>query len=228
MFAKLLARDADETLDSSYYLRRILEIDEEDDIVASTIIHDSIRGTLEMRLEDAIATCPSHLNALDERGLAPLHWAIIMDNLEAVHSLMRHGAAIDIRSGPSKMAPLHYAASTYFTTAAITVLLKYGAHVDARDSMGQTALHLATYNVEKVRILLNAGATPNSTNNNGESPLYGCIRRRYANEKVLAELLRAGADVNLGDRAGNPPLMMAVLVSSAGIASFLIEMGAAV
>ncbi|KAK3317142.1 ankyrin repeat-containing domain protein [Cercophora scortea] len=211
-------------------LRRILETDEEDDVVASTIIHDSIRGTLCMDLEDAIAACPSDLNTLDEGGLAPLHWAIFMDDLEAVHVLMRHSASVDIHSEPDRMTPLHYAACSNSTgKAVITVLLEYGAHLDARDLYGHTALHLAAYDVDKVRILLDAGAMPNSTDNWGQSPLCQWTSLDGAEVPSLSELLRAGADINLGDHDGNTPLLFKPgTMANAGLASFLIRNGASI
>ena len=76
-------------------------------------------------------------------------------------------------------------------------LLKAGANVNATDSLGNTALHIASEygNIECIRLLCDAGADVKKMNHGRSTPLlyaanYGC-------EHCVNLLLLAGADVNI-------------------------------
>jgi hypothetical protein len=101
---------------------------------------------------------------------------------------------------------------------------------------GDTALHLAAagYRVELVRLLLAAGADPNSTTNHRQSgPLHyaadGYIKgpdwdpKRQV--KTIQCLLDAGADINSQDKNGATPLHRAVRTRCAAAVKCLLERG---
>src|SRR6266404_1025008 len=101
---------------------------------------------------------------------------------------------------------------------------------------GDTALHLAAagYRVELVRLLLAAGADPNSTKNHRKSgPLHyaadGYITGPAwnANRQVqtIQCLLDAGADINAQDKNGATPLHRAVRTRCAAAVKYLLEAG---
>jgi ankyrin repeat protein len=101
---------------------------------------------------------------------------------------------------------------------------------------GDTALHLAAagYRVELVRLLLAAGAGPNSTANHRQSgPLHyaadGFINGPDWNAKRQVEtiqcLLEAGAEINAQDKNGATPLHRAVRTRCAAAAKCLLERG---
>ena len=101
---------------------------------------------------------------------------------------------------------------------------------------GDTALHLAAagYRVELVRLLLAAGADPNSTKNHRKSgPLHyaadGYITGPAwnANRQVqtIQCLLDAGADINAQDKNGATPLHRAVRTRCAAAVKCLLERG---
>ena len=76
-------------------------------------------------------------------------------------------------------------------------LLKAGASVNATDSLGNTALHIASEkgDIECIHLLLDAGADVKKMNHGRSTPLlyaanYGC-------EQCVNLLLLAGADVNI-------------------------------
>jgi len=56
--------------------------------------------------------------------------------------------------------------------------LEAGAHPNATDSFGNTALHFATFapSLEPMRLLLAAGAKVNLQNKRGETPLMSAVR----------------------------------------------------
>jgi hypothetical protein len=71
-----------------------------------------------------------------------------------------------------------------------------GAKVDARSSVGETALHRASCrgHVAIVRVLLCAGASVDATVDRGYNPLYYAIR--YHQLEVARVLIDAGASVS--------------------------------
>jgi ankyrin repeat protein len=102
--------------------------------------------------------------------------------------------------------------------------------------IGDTALHLAVagYRVELVRLLLAAGANPNSTMNHRQSsPLHyaadGYITGPHWNAerqvKTIRCLLDAGADINAQDKNGATPLHRAVRTRCAAAVKCLLEKG---
>ncbi len=104
--------------------------------------------------------------------------------------------------------------------------------------VGDTALHLAAagYRVELIRLLLAAGADPNSTKNHRQSgPLHyaadGYINGPDWNARRQVEtiqcLLDAGAKINVQDKNGAAPLHRAVRTRSAAAVKYLLERGSA-
>ena len=114
-----------------------------------------------------------------------------------------------IRNGDNEMARLllEYEAESKFegTTALHTtyncpkqalvrLMLDYGAHIDARDSSGQTPLYLASRGgfASIVELLLEEGASPNEIISERRTALY------RSRGDVIELLLRYGADPALG------------------------------
>jgi len=102
--------------------------------------------------------------------------------------------------------------------------------------VGDTALHLAAagHRVELVRLLLAAGADPNSTRNHRQSgPLHyaadGYINGPDWNAtrqvQTIQCLLDAGADINARDKNGASPLHRAVRTRCAAAVKCLLERG---
>jgi len=102
--------------------------------------------------------------------------------------------------------------------------------------VGDTALHLAAagYRVELVRLLLAAGADPNSTANHRRTgPLHyaadgyitGPAWNATRQVKTIQCLLDAGADINAPDKNGATPLHRAVRTRCAAAMKCLLERG---
>lgn len=103
--------------------------------------------------------------------------------------------------------------------------------------VGDTALHLAAagYRVEIIKILIDAGADPNASNNHRNSgPLHYASDRNGVGpawdpqrQVTTVELLiKAGAKLNAQDKNGATPLHRAVRTRSAEVVRILLKSGA--
>jgi hypothetical protein len=101
---------------------------------------------------------------------------------------------------------------------------------------GDSALHLAAagYRVEIVRLLLSAGADPNSTANHRQSSPLHYAADGYINgpdwnatrqTQTIQCLLDAGAEINAQDKNGATPLHRAVRTRCAAAVKCLLERG---
>ena len=107
--------------------------------------------------------------------------------------------------------------------------LAAGADINARDEEGATALYRA---VEERRapvaaLLLLKGANPNLAKLDGRTPLIQCAGGfDMASERILMDLIVAGADVNAVAKDGTTALSQAVHSSSNTAAQWMIWRGA--
>ncbi|CAB0039291.1 unnamed protein product [Trichogramma brassicae] len=92
--------------------------------------------------------------------------------------------------------------------------------VDARDKLGNTPLHLALEccgQKEKFEVLLRRGATPNSTNNEGSTPLHIICKRDESFDGFAEFFLKINDELNqwvlidARDKLGRTPLQWAVM-----------------
>lgn len=80
-------------------------------------------------------------------------------------------------------------------------LIENGANVNAAANDGTTALHLAVNGPEdSIKALIKANADPNAQDRNGNTPLI--LAAKWSGEKTVRMLLRAGADYNIKNNAG--------------------------
>ncbi|MBQ9419396.1 MAG: ankyrin repeat domain-containing protein [Synergistaceae bacterium] len=101
-------------------------------------------------------------------------------------------------------ALLEIASKSDTTPKQIKLLIKEGAHVNASDETGNTALMSAAgfnSNVEVIRALLNAGADINASDKNGWTALMKAAWYNN-NIEVIKILLDSEADINLRDVYG--------------------------
>ena len=110
----------------------------------------------------------------------------------------------------------------------IAILLDNGADPNAKNFIGDTALHHAASagNIEAVKLLLAAGADSKAANDEGETPLKNAARDGHIE---IAELLLAGgAKIKDKTASGCGPLYEAAKEGNKQIAVKLIDAGAEV
>jgi ankyrin repeat protein len=137
--------------------------------------------------------------------------------------LLEHGAdkeekaeveLINTRSTVKDVPILHFAVrNDYGRTESIDILLKIGADIEARDSLGNTALILAasSQNIAVVDLLLKSGADIDAKASNGRTALMGAAMNK---ESDIADfLLTKGPDKDAEDNEGQSALMWALMRS---------------
>eukprot|EP00048_Salpingoeca_helianthica_P008098 m.118431 g.118431 ORF g.118431 m.118431 type:complete len:677 (+) comp14512_c0_seq2:95-2125(+) len=109
---------------------------------------------------------------------------------------------------------------------AVECLIVYGANVDARDSSGNTALHMAAWqekhhSAEIIEVLLKNGANANERNTKDSTPLHHACHTGQAFAVML--LLDHGAQPDLPNLDGDLPLDIAAREGHGDVVSLLLS-----
>lgn len=196
----------------------------------------------------------AYLAATDEHGSTALHIAAHEGNTDMMTLLLDAGMQADVKTAHGTTPLQHIAGNYSDMEAAIKLLLKRGADIEAADSGGRTALYFAAANhigSKNTRILLDAGAKPDATallaaierneenalallekgakpdatDYYGRSALHHAVSRNYA--RAVELMLDGGADINARDRHyGYTPLHWAISNGQTTMAQMLMERGA--
>lgn len=106
----------------------------------------------------------------------------------------------------------------------IKLLINANANVNLKNFVGNSALHIAAYDIEMCELLINAGADINVFNNLNESILMHAISRNCL--KVVELLIEKGANLNHQNDRGNTALHVTVSNGSSIIIKMLLDAGA--
>ncbi len=151
------------------------------------------------------------INAIGENGISPLVVAVQTKNQALVTWLLENGANVNAISSKSleRSTALHTAVYNTWddNIEIISILLKYGADINAKDKNGTTPLCLAT-NVVVANLLIKYGADINFTNDYGWTPLHFAASKHYASG-VAECLLQYGAKTEVAGDDGIYPLHLA-------------------
>jgi hypothetical protein len=112
------------------------------------------------------------VNAKDNNGVTPLHWACFKGHVQVVTELLDHGVDFEAKDMYG-WTPLHRAC--YNAHVAVgNELLSRGANIEAKTNIGDTPLHKAAEdgNLAIVKALLDGGANILAANNNGRLPIH--------------------------------------------------------
>ena len=142
-------------------------------------------------------------------------------------------AAYEFRGGRSRISgstPLHFASAWARDPRVVSLLVRAGAEVNARDGSGGSPLHRAAWSSDDPAIimaLVEAGAeldawTPGIHSPYGFTPLHGAVEGNR-NPAVTAALIEAGADIHARQGDGPTPLHDA---RSTECVALLLEAGA--
>jgi ankyrin repeat protein len=126
-------------------------------------------------------------------GESPLHFAATYSDAGMIRLLVERGA--DPNRSAVSWPPLRAACwhSLHDGGANVEALLRGGAHVDAVEPDGETALMYATWtgNLDAVRILLRHGANPRLKDNSGKTALDHAVKSQQASAiRLLRDAVR--------------------------------------
>ncbi|KAJ9549221.1 hypothetical protein OSB04_021764 [Centaurea solstitialis] len=164
----------------------------------------------------------------NEDGRSLLHVAVSSARLEVVKILSAFDQSVSgINSADEEgWAPLHSAASSG-NVEIVKILLDRGADVNLKNDGGRTALHYAASKgwVKVAEVLLSNSAKINMKDKAcWMHPLAPC--GKYRKSELCELLIEEGADIDAVDRAGQTPIMSAVICHNKEVALLLIRHGA--
>lgn len=167
---------------------------------------------------------PKLVDAKDQDGRTPLHWACRGVHLDMVKYLVEKGADVNAEDN-NKVVPLHSLA-TRNSAEAMEILIAKGANVDAASYGGNTALHYAGMNdaADAAAVLVKKGADLEIKEGYGRTPLILCARER-GGPKTIKVLLEGGADVNAYDKFGSTALELAAWRGKKEVIDLLLDAG---
>ena len=164
-------------------------------------------------IKSILAEKPELVNARDQNGYTPLHFAITsLGNEKAVKLLVDNGADINARENHMGATPLHFAVDKG-PKEIVEFLILRGADINARDKIGGTALHHLVQadqkdSTDKIEFLLSKGADINAKDIvGGGTPLHYASLNGYIN--IVRFLIDKGADITCQGKDGVTALSLA-------------------
>lgn len=155
-----------------YFISKGAIVDQLGGDLNSTPLHWAVRqGHLQMVIQ--LLKYGADLSIADGEGYRPLHLAILFQHMAVAAYLMAKGQEVD---GPdcNGQTPLMLAAQKIIGPEPTNFLIKNNASVSAVDKVNRnTPLHCAVLagNVDAAHVLLEAGASVDSENINGHTPI---------------------------------------------------------
>ena len=168
------------------------------------------------------------VNACTNDNYTPLMIAVEKGNKVAVTFLVEHGADIDVQANIGGKTALHLAVTCHDSRDILNCLIKNGANVNSRTSMGKTPLMLASKcgHVNVATSLVKCGADVDLRDPTGQTALHYAVDQHCDSCDVLSCLIKHGADVNACANENCTPLMIASKSGHVDIATFLVKHGA--
>ncbi len=185
------------------------------------------RGRARVDLIESLIAHGANINAMDRSGLTPLVYALANSQPGIANLLLAHGAGVNVVA----------AAAGRVSATGLRLLIAHGAHLNAKDPAGNTALINAAISrrLDTMELLLTGGATIDEPDADGNTALMRAIgtsetmmEQSTARENVVRLLLARGANVNARNRRGVTPLMLAAGTANVGtdIVQWLLDRGA--
>uniref|UniRef100_A0ABD2XJY3 PRANC domain-containing protein n=1 Tax=Trichogramma kaykai TaxID=54128 RepID=A0ABD2XJY3_9HYME len=179
------------------------------------------------------------IDAQDERGETPLHYALVRSFKKAIELLLKRDASPNVASQEGS-TPLHTICHRWKDDDSL-VLLKIlfvicdekhqTVKIDAQNTEGRTPMHLAADNeLRKVmECLLRRGANLNLTDKDGLTPLHIICQNRYDERNLVKTLFEICDEqhrllqVDAQDKLGRTSLQLAVDRNHKEVAKLLLK-----
>lgn len=164
----------------------------------------------------------ANVNGVGESGYTPLMGAINNQRIAIAKILIDAGADVNARipeNGDTPLTlPLYYKRDS---SEGVGLLLTKGANPNTANSVGRSALMLATFGqpISAVKDLPQAGANVNAQDRNGNTALMAAVE--YNNVEAVRLLLKAHAHRALRNKAGETALSIATSGNHAEVVQLL-------
>jgi len=158
----------------------------------------------------------------DPSGVPVIYEAARRGHRQLVMKLIQDGEDVNLLECPEYETPLHLAAATN-DEQLIRLLLRAGAHTEARDKEDLTPLHWACEkgSHKAVKILLEAGADHNAIDMNNSTPMHWAAQRGHT--IIVKELIKGEAYIDVQDEVLRTPLHWAAQQGYADLCALLLE-----
>ena len=200
-------------------------------------LFDSVKKN-DLKAAESLLKSGADVNAPDDKGLAPLHYAAVCQHVEMVKWLLSHGADVN-KKNKWDWTPLHYALGSdqetdklcpkpnpEKTMAVVKLLVEAKADINAGDDHGVSPVYLALADLEILKYLReHGGGVDSGYAYRGQTPLHWAINNDSPPE-VIEFILKHGGKINESDGDGNAPLHYAVQNKDLKIVKCLVEHGA--
>ncbi|MGD9347880.1 MAG: ankyrin repeat domain-containing protein [Candidatus Aminicenantes bacterium] len=146
---------------------------------------------------------PAKIDAKDEEGYTPLHWACMRAHWDIANYLIERGADLNVVGGDGG-TQINWAVH-HDNVDIIKALIDKGAKLNIRNQWGMTELHTAIWrgNIHVVEYLLDHGSDPNIKTNEGWTAMHYAYRSGHDN--VIALLKKRGVSMTDKDDMGRTP-----------------------
>jgi len=194
----------------------------------------------DLKVAESLLKSGADVNAPDDKGLVPLHYAAVCQHVVMVKWLLSHGADVN-KKNKWAWTPLHYALgsdqetdklcpkpNSERTMAVVKLLVEAKANINADDDHGISPVYLALGDLEILKYLQeHGGCVDAGSAYRGQTPLHFAISTGESVEKIKFILQNGGRDkINSFDGDGYAPLHRAVQFGNLNVVKLLVEYGA--
>ena len=194
-----------------------------------TCLHDLASAGCTKEVFVAVINHGADVNVTNKNNITALMRACLEGNKDAIIMLLNAGADPNITDEDGNVC-LHYAAQNECCTEVLMAIIRHDVDVNATGKNNTTALMLVCGRGDKnaINVLLNAGADPNITDDNGNACfhyLYYAAQHDCCTD-VLQTIINHGADVNAINKLNNTTLMLACGKGNTDDINVLVNAGA--
>ena len=195
-----------------------------------TALHYAVYGSdISCEILSCLIGIGADVNARTNNGVTPLMIAAEEGHINAVTSLVKCGANVDLQDKDGQTALDHALYGSDVSSDILSCLIGSGADVNARRNNRGTPLMIAAENghINAVTTLVKCGANVDLQDEDGQTALhYAMSSPEDSICEVLSCLIKNGADVNAHAFHNETPLMLASCRGPVDVVTFLIEHGA--
>ncbi|XP_076834955.1 fibronectin type 3 and ankyrin repeat domains 1 protein isoform X2 [Brachyhypopomus gauderio] len=189
-------------------------------------LHQAVNRNDEEELTRVLQSGMVNVNVYDKLGFTPLMVAAQKGFGRIVHKLIEHGADIHMKNGSGKDCLMLACYAGHLDI--VKYLRRFGATWQSRDMGGCTPLHWAADggHLSVIAYMIQDGSELDARDSVSHWTPLMRVSAVSGNESVASLLIRAGADVNVRDKDGKTPLMVAVLNNHKELVELLLDSGA--